>query len=122
MSEETKTELPVKSPAIVDGFDDNTNANARLIQGTIITCVDGVWSAKDGTSLPPGARYTVLSTAEAIQRWEAQRPVETILKKPGKALPDVDELNAKATARTVRAPAHRLPARPEGRVGVHLYQ
>jgi hypothetical protein len=34
-------------PAIVengDGFDD-VDANDRLIQGTIVRCVDGVWSA-----------------------------------------------------------------------------
>src|SRR5262249_7605188 len=98
MSEDAKTELPMKSetlPAIADGFDDNTDADNRLIQGTIIACVDGLWNAKDGTSLSQGARYVVLSTAEALQRWEAQRPVETILKQPGQALPDLDELNAK---------------------------
>jgi hypothetical protein len=98
MSEETKTELPVKSESlsnIADGFDDKSDATERLIQGTIAACVDGVWSAKDGTSLSPGTRYIVLATAEALQRWEGQRPVETILKKPGQALPDVDELNAK---------------------------
>jgi len=34
-------------PAVVgdwDGFDD-ADANDRLIQGTIVRCVDGVWSA-----------------------------------------------------------------------------
>jgi hypothetical protein len=98
MNEEIKTELPVKSESlsnIADGFDDNPDATERLIQGTIVACVDGVWSAKDGTSLSPGAQYVVLSTAEALQRWEGQQPVETILKKPGQPLPDVDELNAK---------------------------
>jgi hypothetical protein len=100
MTKETRSEnLPMKNESLPtvashDGFDD-TNVDDRLIQGTIIPCVDGVWSARDGTSLSPGTRYIVLATAEALQRWEGQRPVETILKKPGKALPDLDELNAK---------------------------
>ena len=37
----------------------------------------------------------MLNTAEALQRWENQRPVETIVKQPGRPLPDADELNAK---------------------------
>ena len=63
MTEETKSEnLPMKNeslPTVADheGFDD-ANIDDHLIQGTIIRCVDGVWSAKDGTSLSPGARST----------------------------------------------------------------
>jgi hypothetical protein len=75
MTEETKSEnLPMKNESLPtvaghDGFDD-TNVDDRLIQGTIITCVDGVWSARDGTSLSRATRYIVLATAEALQRWE----------------------------------------------------
>jgi hypothetical protein len=100
MREEARSEnLPVKSenlPTVAehDGFDD-AGAHDRLIQGVIIRCVDGVWSAKDGTSLSPAARLVVLTTGEALQRWENQRPVETIVKQPGQPLPDADELNAK---------------------------
>jgi hypothetical protein len=93
-SDETKTG---NLPALVidhDGFDD-TGVDDRLIQGTIIRCVDGVWSAKDETSFSKETRLIVLNTSEALQRWENQRPVETIIKKPGQRLPDVDELNAK---------------------------
>jgi hypothetical protein len=94
MSEEANTE---NLPAVVvdhDGFDD-TGADDRLIQGVIIRCVDGVWSAKDDTPISKETRLIVLNTAEALQRWENGRPVETIVKEPGKRLPDVDELNAK---------------------------
>jgi hypothetical protein len=100
MSEQAKKEnLLVKSeslPVVIDhdGFDD-TDIDDRLIQGTIIRCVDGVWSARDETVLSRGTRLVVLNTAEALQRWENQRPVETIVKQPGQPLPDADELNAK---------------------------
>jgi hypothetical protein len=100
MSEQAKSEnLPMKNenlPTVTDhdGFDD-TDIDNRLIQGTITRCVDGVWSAKDETPFSKDTRLIVLNTAEALQRWENQRPVETILKSPGQTLPDLDELNAK---------------------------
>ena len=53
-----------------------------------------MWSAKDETSFSKETRLIVLNTSEALQRWEAQRPVETIPKQPGQRVPDVDALNA----------------------------
>ena len=100
MIEEMKNEnLPMKNenlPAVADhdGFDD-TNIDDHLIQGTIVRCVDGIWSAKDEASFSKETRLIVLKSAEALQRWENQRPVETIPKHHGEALPDLDELNAK---------------------------
>ena len=84
-------------PAVVgdwDGFDD-ADANDRLIQGTIVRCVDGVWGAKDETELSSDLRLLALSTALALQRWENGLPAETIIKRPGEPLPNVDELNKK---------------------------
>lgn len=75
-----------------DGFDDN-DGDDRLIQGTIAKCVDGHWSTKDGTAIPPERQLLALSTALAIQRWHDQKPVETIIKRGNKSLPDIDELN-----------------------------
>jgi hypothetical protein len=51
MNEHTSSE---NLPAIIsdDGFDDSGFDN-RLIQGTIIRCVDGVWTALDDSNLPP---------------------------------------------------------------------
>ena len=81
-------------PAVIDddGFND-VDQSDRLIQGTIAQCVDGVWGAKDETELP--SDLLALSTALALQRWEDGLPVETIIKRPGEPLPDVDELNKK---------------------------
>jgi hypothetical protein len=94
MTEEAKKIENLPAVADHDGFDD-AGIDDHLIQGTIIRCVDGVWSAKDGSILSPARRLVVLNTAEALQRWENQRPVETIVKQPGQRLPDLDELNAK---------------------------
>jgi hypothetical protein len=75
-----------------DGFD-NAGTDDRLIRGSILSCVDGVWSCKDGTDLPP--KLIVLACTEAIQRWENQTPTETFVKRPGQPLLSVDDLNAK---------------------------
>jgi hypothetical protein len=82
-------------PAVIDddGFGDVNQSN-RLVQGVILRCVDGVWSAKDGTEFPPKAQLIALSTAEALQRWENGQPAETVMKVRGEPLPDLDELNA----------------------------
>src|SRR4029077_10329421 len=77
-----------------DGFDD-ASSDDRLIQGTVVRCVDGVWSTGDGTKLTPDMQWIALGTAEAIQRWKNNKPVETIKKTPDHPLPDVEELNAK---------------------------
>jgi hypothetical protein len=87
--EETKNLLVV----IDDGFGDG-EANNRLIQGTILRCVDGQWSTKDGTNFPPGTTLIALGTAGALQHWKDGLPVETIVREKGKPLPDLDELNA----------------------------
>jgi hypothetical protein len=84
-------------PAVMgdgDGFDD-VDQNDRLIQGTILRCVDGVWSAKDGTELSSDLRLLAGSTALALQHWEDRLPIETIVKRPGEPLQNVDELNKK---------------------------
>jgi hypothetical protein len=77
-----------------DGFADG-DAGDRLIQGEVIRCVDGHWTDRDKTPIPPDTTLIALSTAEAAQRWEGKLPVETKIKRPGVSLPDVDELNAK---------------------------
>jgi hypothetical protein len=82
-----------------DGFDDG-NASDRLIQGVILKCVDGFWSAKDGTTIPPKTPMIALATTEAIQLWREQLPVETIIKQPGVPLPSVDELNGRIPEKT----------------------
>jgi hypothetical protein len=79
-----------------DGWDDNYDAaNDRVIQGTILRCVDGHWRDRDGRTFPPGTQLLALATTEILQHWQDQVPVETIVKTPGEPLPRVKDLNAK---------------------------
>jgi DNA polymerase family A len=82
-------------PAVPDdGFND-TSSSDRLVQGVILRCVDGRWSTNEGTTLTPDMQFIALGTAEALQMWRNNKPAETIRKRPGVPLPDLEDLNAK---------------------------
>jgi hypothetical protein len=89
MDEHTNSE---NLPAVVgaDGFDGGDDDSDRLIRGPITGCVDGVWSAKDGSALP--RPVIAVATKEVVQCWKGGMPTQTITTLP---LPDVNELNAK---------------------------
>jgi hypothetical protein len=102
-------------PVAGDGFEiiDNDNAE-RVIQGSIIRCVDGEWTDGDGEPFPPDTKLLVLATAMALQHWKNKEPVETILKKPGEPLPDVDELNKKIPKKEWELGLDKTPRPPWG--------
>jgi hypothetical protein len=91
-TEQATTNLPI--PTTDDGFSDSAGAD-RIIQGSIVRCVDGHWSDRDGISFPSETKMLALATAMALQHWKDQVPIETIVKQPNQPLPDVDEFNAK---------------------------
>jgi hypothetical protein len=72
-----------------------TISDDRIIQGDILKCVDGRWSLRDGTAIPPETLLLAIATGEALQCWRDQTVIDEIPKRPGKELPNVDELNAK---------------------------
>jgi hypothetical protein len=85
-------------PAVIhdDGWGDNYDtADDRVIQGTILRCIDGHWSDRDGRNFPPGMQLLALATTELLQHWQDEKPIETIIKVPGRPLPSVNSLNAK---------------------------
>jgi hypothetical protein len=84
------TNLPIATSD--DGFDE-TEINDRVIQGTLLKCVDGKWTDRDGSPAPE-TPLLALSTATIVQHWQDQRPIETIVKRPGHPFPGVDDLNA----------------------------
>lgn len=86
------TNLPIITD---DGFGDPDVDAERIIQGTIIRCIDGQWTDADGTAFGPDTMMLALGTTMCLQRWENQKPVKTIRKISNEPLPDVDELNAK---------------------------
>ncbi len=77
-----------------DGWDDADSADDRVIQGTLIKCVDGHWTDRDKRAIPSSTRLLALSTHQLLQRWQDGQPAETIPKRPGESLPNIDELNA----------------------------
>src|SRR5436309_1801502 len=95
--DKTETEKNNVTPVVHgDGFedaDDNVDA-ARIIQGRLIKCTDGVWADRDDVK-PPDRPLLALATTTVVQHWQDSEPIETIVKQPGKPLPDIDELNAK---------------------------
>lgn len=80
---------------VADDDFDVGDSNDRLIQGTLIRCVDGHWTDRDKAPMPPNTLFVVLGTGQCVQHWQDKRPVETIIKRPGMSLPDVRELNDK---------------------------
>jgi hypothetical protein len=101
-------------PAIVeDGFDNDQED--RLIRGSIVRCVDGVWKDSDGNPIPPLTRLVAWATTECLQQWKAKLPIKTIVKKPGIPLPDIDELNSEIPQREWEMGIDGKPRPPWGR-------
>lgn len=103
-AERDLAQRPAQPPAVAkrepiamegDGWNDADNTDDRVIQGTLLKCVDGHWTARDQQPIPAGTQLLALATHQLLQRWQDSTPVETIPKKPGEPLPNVDELNAK---------------------------
>jgi hypothetical protein len=72
-----------------DGFDQARNG--RVIQGELIKCVDGKWANMEG--LQPPSTLMALATNSILQLWQNSKPIDVIVRKPGEALPNVDDLN-----------------------------
>jgi hypothetical protein len=72
-----------------DGFHPIAPTNSGIV-GTLLKCVDGVWT-QTGIPVPPGLKLLALTTTAVVRRWKDQRVIDTISKKP---LPDPDQLNA----------------------------
>jgi hypothetical protein len=92
MSDDTKTKLPA---TVNDGFDAADPNAERVIRGIILKYVDGNWTDADGAKVPAGTKLLAWAMTQALQLWRNKLPVETIIKKSGVPLPDVDALNDK---------------------------
>jgi hypothetical protein len=93
MNDITETDIPATAD---DGFVDIAERNdEQVIRGIVIKCVDGIWGDRDRARIEPGTKFVAWATAEAVQRWQNRLPIQSIVKKPGTPLPDIDELNSK---------------------------
>jgi hypothetical protein len=79
-----------KLPIPIEDDSDDGAANNRLIQGTLLRCIDGRWSDRDGVQFPTGTLMLCLGTTKAVQHWQNKKSIETITTRP---LPDVELLN-----------------------------
>jgi hypothetical protein len=75
---------------MTDNLPTTFNGSGENSGRTFLKCVDGRWSAKDGTELTPSTLLMCVGTDTAIQRFVDGKP-ETIYDKP---LPNPDDLNA----------------------------
>jgi hypothetical protein len=78
-------------PTNYDAWNDIESSD-RVIQGTLLKCIDGVWSVKGGAPAPK--QLLALTTATVLQLWKEKEPVHTIIKRPGQPWPSLDDLNA----------------------------
>jgi hypothetical protein len=69
------------------------HSKSRLFVGVALKCVDGHWNDADG--LIPPDQLLVIGTTKALQCWQEQKPIHTIVETPGEPLPDIDTLNEK---------------------------
>ena len=78
-----------------DGWDDAAAENAeRVIKGTLLRFNDWRWTkGKEGTEVEEGTALVALGTAAAWVKWRDGKPIEYVMRQPGKKLPDRDELS-----------------------------
>jgi hypothetical protein len=78
-----------------DGWDDAAAENAeRVIKGTLLKFSDWRWTkGKEGIEVEEGTRLVALGTAAGWVKWHGGKPVEYVIRQPGKKLSDRDELS-----------------------------
>jgi hypothetical protein len=78
-----------------DGWDDAAAENAqRVIKGTLLKFNDWRWTkGKESTEVEEGTPLVALGAAAAWAKWRDGKPIEYLMRQPGKKLPDRDELS-----------------------------
>ena len=77
-----------------DGWDDAAAENAeRVIKGTRLKYSDWKWTkGKEGIEVEKSISLVALATAAGWVKWYGGKPVEYLMREPGKRLPERDEL------------------------------
>jgi hypothetical protein len=65
-----------------------------LIKGLFIKFLDGRWLDRNNEPLRPGLKVLALKTVQAVQRWQNNVTIQTIIEPPGNPLQDLEQLNA----------------------------
>ena len=88
-----------------EGWDDGVEGDDRpqgagIIQGILVKFTnEAEWTTRDGEELPTDLELVAVDVARIVQKWEDQRPVETIMLEPHQKFPDIVEMNNKLHAR-----------------------
>jgi hypothetical protein len=98
------TDIIKKDPSsIVDSFEgwnddvegEDRPVGAGLIQGTLAKFSnEATWVTRDEEELPK-LEFVAVAVKRVVQRWEDQKPVETIVLEPHQKFPDIQEMNEK---------------------------
>jgi hypothetical protein len=78
------TALKLQSPAA--SFD--VAPGGRTIRGTIIRCVDGRWSDRDGVAFPDNTLMLAIGTTMVLQHWKSEELLEEVPHE-GKTVPEL---------------------------------
>src|SRR5262245_48388982 len=78
-----------------DGWSDAAQETGeRMIRGKILKFADWRWIAgKEGEVVPDGTTLIALAAVAMWVRWQGGKPVEHIVRQPGRRLPDREELS-----------------------------
>ena len=77
-----------------DGWDDAAaEASQRVIRGSLLKFADWKWTlGKEATPVAEGARLVALACTAGWVRWQGGKPVQYLMREPGKRLPDREDL------------------------------
>jgi hypothetical protein len=96
MSDSKDYKLPATLPANGnDGWADTAaEAANNIIRGIIVRYADWRWTqGAEATEIEEGTQFVVLGAAAAWVKWKDGKPVEYVVRQPGKPLPELDELS-----------------------------
>jgi hypothetical protein len=93
-----------KDPTSVDNFagwedgveGDDRPEGAGIIQGSLVKFNnEATWVTRDGDELSADLELVAVDVSRVVQKWQDDRPVETIVLQPHQKFPDVEEMNEK---------------------------
>jgi len=93
-----------KDPTSIDNFSgwedgvegDDRPENAGIIQGSLVKFSnEAMWVTRDGDELSADLELVAVDVGRVVQKWQDDRPIETIVLQPHQKFPDVEEMNEK---------------------------
>jgi hypothetical protein len=98
------SDIVKKDPASIDNFagwedgteGDNRPEGAGVIQGNLVKFTnEAMWVTRDGDELSADLELVAVDVGRVVQKWQDDRPVETIVLQPHQKFPDIEEMNEK---------------------------